>query len=95
MKTARTFFLMLALVGFIFSLITHLLALWDRASSSEYWFVVPFLAAAARATDELRSLGSRDYQAKLPGLEKFREVICRGVPIDASRRFFGEMGNAE
>jgi hypothetical protein len=45
MKTARTIFLMLALVGFIFSLIIHLLALWGRAPSSEYWFVVPFLGA--------------------------------------------------
>ena len=45
MKAARTFFLMLSLVGFLFSLIVHLLALWGRASSSEYWFVVPFLGA--------------------------------------------------
>lgn len=45
MKAARTFFLMLALVGFIFSLSIHLLALLGRAPSSEYWFVVPFLGA--------------------------------------------------
>ena len=45
MKAASTFFLMLALVGFLFSLIVHLLALWGRAPSSEYWFVVPFLGA--------------------------------------------------
>ena len=36
---------MLALVGFLFSLIIHLLGLWGRAPSSEYWFVVPFLGA--------------------------------------------------
>jgi uncharacterized membrane protein len=45
MKAARTFFLMLALVGFLFSLIIHLLALRGGAPSSEYWFVVPFLGA--------------------------------------------------
>jgi hypothetical protein len=45
MKAARTFFLMLALVGFLFCLFIHLLALWGRAPSSEYWFVVPFIGA--------------------------------------------------
>jgi uncharacterized membrane protein len=45
MKTARKFFLLISLVGFLFSLIIHLLSLWDRAPSSEYWFVVPFLGA--------------------------------------------------
>jgi len=45
MKAARTFFLMLALVGFLFSLIVHLLALLGRAPSSGYWFVMPFLGA--------------------------------------------------
>jgi hypothetical protein len=45
MKAARTFFLMLALVGFRFSSIIHLLALWGGAPSSEYWFVVPFFGA--------------------------------------------------
>ena len=44
-KAARTFFLMLALVGFLFSSTIHLLALWRRTPSSEYWFVVPFLGA--------------------------------------------------
>src|SRR5882672_6284620 len=45
MKAARTFVLMLALVGFLFSLIIHLLALWGRAPSSESWFMVLFLGA--------------------------------------------------
>ena len=45
MKTARTFFLMLALLGFLFSLIIHFLALRGRAPSSEYLFAVPFLGA--------------------------------------------------
>ena len=45
MKIAHTFFLMLALVGFIFSLFLHLLTLWGRAPSSEYWSVMPFLGA--------------------------------------------------
>jgi hypothetical protein len=45
MKRARTSFLMLAVVGFLFSLIMHLLALSGRAPSSESWYVVPFLGA--------------------------------------------------
>jgi hypothetical protein len=45
MKRARTFFLMLAVVGFLFSLIIHLSALLGRAPSSESWYVVPFLGA--------------------------------------------------
>lgn len=45
MKTARTFLLSLAVVGVLFSLIIHLLALWGRAPSSESWYAVLFLGA--------------------------------------------------
>jgi hypothetical protein len=45
MKRARTFFLMLAVVGFLFSLTIHLLALSGRAPSSETWYGVPLLGA--------------------------------------------------
>src|ERR1700730_4094682 len=45
MKTARTFFLLLALGGFFFSMVIHFLSLSRHAPSSEYWFIVPFLGA--------------------------------------------------
>jgi hypothetical protein len=45
MKIARSFFLILAAVGFLFSIIIHALALWGRAPSSESWNAVPFLGA--------------------------------------------------
>jgi hypothetical protein len=45
MKIATSFFLILAVVGFLFSIIIHLLALSGRAPSSESWYAVPFLGA--------------------------------------------------
>lgn len=45
MKIARSFFLILAVVGFLFSIIIHALALSGRAPSSESWNTVPFLGA--------------------------------------------------
>ena len=45
MKTARTFFLILALVGFLFSFIIHLLVLSGYAPTSDSWYVAPFLGA--------------------------------------------------
>jgi hypothetical protein len=45
MKTARTFFLMVALVGFLFSFIIHLLVLSGRVPTSEFWDMVAFLGA--------------------------------------------------
>jgi len=45
MKLIRTLFLILALAGFLFSLVIHLSTLWGRAPSSEGWLVAPFLGA--------------------------------------------------
>jgi hypothetical protein len=45
MKTARTFFLILALVGFLFSFFIHLLVLSGRVPASDSWDVVPFLGS--------------------------------------------------
>jgi hypothetical protein len=46
MKIAKSFFLVLAVVGFLFSTIIHGLALWGRAPSSASWYVVPLLGAS-------------------------------------------------
>jgi hypothetical protein len=45
MKTARTVLLILAVVGVLFSLIIHLLALRGRVPSSESWYAALFLGA--------------------------------------------------
>gem|GEM_PF-2178139 len=45
MKTARIFFLMLALVGFLFSFIIHLFVLSGRVPTSGFWEMVPFFGA--------------------------------------------------
>ena len=45
MKTLRIFLLVVSLVGFLVSLVIHLLTLFRRAPVSEYWFVMPFLGA--------------------------------------------------
>ncbi|MGD0427859.1 MAG: hypothetical protein ABSC10_14165 [Candidatus Acidiferrales bacterium] len=45
MKTLRMCLLVLALVGFVVSLVIHLLTLFHREPASEYWFVMPFLGA--------------------------------------------------
>ena len=45
MKTARIFFLMLALVGFLFSFIIHLLVLSGRVPTSDLLDMVPLLGA--------------------------------------------------
>jgi hypothetical protein len=67
MKTARLYFLILAVVGFLFSLMIHLLALWGRAPTSESWYVVPFLGAFV----------SFVLAAYLSGAK----AVWRGVPI--------------
>jgi hypothetical protein len=45
MKSARIFLLVLAFVGFIFSLTVHLLSLLGRVPTSASWFVGPCLGA--------------------------------------------------
>lgn len=44
MKIIRILLLILSLVGFICSLVVHLLALWSR-TPSEGWLIAPFLGA--------------------------------------------------
>jgi hypothetical protein len=45
MKTARTLFLVLASIGFLFSFIIHLLLLSGHVPASDLWSVAPFLGA--------------------------------------------------
>src|SRR5256885_2184055 len=72
MKTARTFFLMLALLRFLFSLIIHFLALRGRAPSSEYWFAVPFLGALVLWISAAYLTGAK---AGRMGLIPLKEVV--------------------
>ncbi len=67
MKTARTSFLILAVVGFLFSLIIHLLALWHRTPSSESWYMVPFLGALVTFVSAAYLSGAK--------------AVWRGMPI--------------
>jgi hypothetical protein len=76
MKAARTFFLMLALVGFLFSLIVHLLELWGRAPSASGWLVAPFLGALLSWISAAYLSGAKTARmASIP----FSEVV-RGCP---------------
>jgi hypothetical protein len=76
METARKFFLLISLVGFLFSLIIHLLSLWGRAPSSEYWFVVPFLGAFVSLIAAAYLSGAK---AGRMGLISLSEVV-KGCP---------------
>jgi uncharacterized membrane protein len=76
MKRARTFFLMLALLGFLFSLVIHFLALRGRAPSSEYWFAVPFLGAFVSWISAAYLTGAK---AGRMGLIPLNEVV-KGCP---------------
>ena len=76
MKTTRTFALVLALAGFIFSLIIHLLALWRRLPSSESWWVVPFLGALALFVSAAYLSGVKPGRM---GMVPVREIV-RGCP---------------
>jgi hypothetical protein len=69
MKRARTFFLMVAVVGFLFSLIIHLLALSGRAPSSESWYVVPFLGAFVAFVSAAYLSGAKAVSRGMPTRE--------------------------
>src|SRR5277367_2895366 len=45
MKIIRILLLILSLVGFLCSLVIHLLALWGRTPSANAWLIAPFLGA--------------------------------------------------
>src|SRR5258708_26229061 len=76
MKTARTFFLMIALMGFLFSLIIHLLALGGHASSSESWVVVRFLGALVSFVSAGYLSGAKPGRI---GMIPFSEIV-KGCP---------------
>jgi hypothetical protein len=76
MKTTRTFFLILAAAGFLFSLIIHCLALWGRIPSSESWDVVPFLGAIVSFVSAANLSGARPARM---GLIPQSEIV-KGCP---------------
>jgi hypothetical protein len=76
MKTVRSFFLILAVVGFLISLIVHLLALWGRAPSSESWYLVPILGASVLFVSAGYLSGAKPGRlGMIPGSE-----IVKGCP---------------
>jgi hypothetical protein len=89
-KKARTYFLILAVVGFLFSLIIHLLALWGRAPSSESWYAVPFLGALVSFVSAAYLSGAKPGWRGIP----FSETV-KGCPTWLKRRnyfFSGYLG---
>ena len=76
MKAARTFFLVLALVGFFFSFIVHLLGLWGRTPLASGWLVAPFLGALLSWISAACLSGAKSGRmASIP----FKEVV-KGCP---------------
>jgi hypothetical protein len=78
-------------VGFLFSSIIHLIALWGRAPSSESWYVVPFLGAFVLFVSAAYLSGAKPgRRGMIPSSE-----IVKGCPTWLKRKdyfFFAYMG---